>query len=167
MEEMSMRDLLRAALPYVQRFVSGRELARRIEAAAANSGPSLVRFDVTEGQLELVLNALRMAERECRDLAVRCLRDQLWEQHNGRTEKADAEREAMGLAIEQADKYNAVRFAIQEQSAGTGDAAREWWVEPVGVPGPALGPFADELAASDAMDAAGLSDATHKLVWRP
>ena len=40
------------------------------------------------------------------------------------------------------------------------------WVEPLLSAGRTFGPYPDEVAASVAMDAHGLSDATHKLVWR-
>ncbi len=41
------------------------------------------------------------------------------------------------------------------------------YLEPVGTGGRAYGPYPDEVAASDDMDARGLGDDAYKLVWRP
>ena len=50
--------------------------------------------------------------------------------------------------------------------ANPSDPDESVYVEPVGTAGTTYGPYADEVEASEAMDALGLSDADYKLVWR-
>ena len=58
------------------------------------------------------------------------------------------------------DYQNETTVSVPQPGAG-----QKVWLEPL-AGGTTYGPFADELTASDMMDTLGLTDDTHKLVWR-
>ena len=85
----------------------------------------------------------------------------------------DADDEALTVALRDALTLSLARWpevasvAATTQAADTvrSDDGQAVWLEPL-LGGEDHGPYKDEIEASNAMDDLGLTDATHKLVWR-